>query len=72
MHLIARYLFCSRIWFLSVDPETTVDPEYNYDLEDQIPSAELPGKKNPLDRSDIAYSFSLFHALGIGSDMLFR
>ena len=59
LHLNACYLFCARICFLSVDPETAVDPEYDYDPEDQITSAELPGKQNPLDHSDIAYSFSL-------------
>ena len=50
-----------------VDPETAVAPEYNYDLEDQIPEAELPGKQTPL-IIPISLILSLYiHALGIGA-----
>ena len=59
LHLIARYLSVSAFASFPVDPETAVDPEYDYITEDQISSAEQPGKQNPLDHSDIAYSFSL-------------
>ena len=45
MHVI--YLFPPRL-LLSVDPETAVASEYDYDLDDQFPSAELPGKQTPL------------------------
>jgi hypothetical protein len=54
---------------LPIDPETAADAaEYDYapdeqPSDDQPLSAELPGKQNPLDHSDITYSFSLLLAL---------
>jgi hypothetical protein len=33
---------------LSVDPETAVNPEYDYVTDDPSFSAELPGKQTPL------------------------
>ena len=49
---------------LPIDPETADDTtEYDYVVDDQTPSAELPGKQNPLDHPDIAYSFYLILAL---------
>jgi hypothetical protein len=39
-------------------------PVYGYVTDDLPPySAELPGKQNPLDHSDITHSFSLMLAL---------
>jgi hypothetical protein len=49
---------------LPIDPETADDTaEYDYVIDDQTPSAELPGKQNPLDHPDITYSPSLLLAL---------
>jgi hypothetical protein len=49
---------------LSIAPETADDAAvYDYDVDDPAPSAELPGKQNPLDHPDITYSFSLMLAL---------
>ena len=49
---------------LPIDPETADDTaEYDYVVDDQTPSAELPGKQNPVNHPDIAYSSSLLLAL---------
>ena len=63
LHLIARYLFRSRICFLSVDPETAVDPEYDYDRRRSDPCSRASRQANPLDHSDIAHSFSLLSCI---------
>ena len=50
--------------FFPIDTETADDAaEYDYFVDDQTPSVELPGKQNHLDHSDTAYSFSLLLAL---------
>jgi hypothetical protein len=50
--------------FSPIDPETAADAaEYDYIVDKQTPSAELPGKQNPLDHLDIAYPSSLMLAL---------
>jgi hypothetical protein len=57
---------------LSLAPETADDAaEYDYVVDDQTPSAELPGKQNPLEHSDITYSFSLLLALEISTALLY-
>ena len=62
--LFAVYLLFLPPPSLSLDPETADDAaEYDYAVDDQTPSAELPGKQNPLDHSDITYSFFLMLAL---------
>ena len=62
--LSAVYLLFLPPPSLPIDPETADDTaEYDYVIDDQTPSAELPGKQNPLDHPDIAYSFSLMLAL---------
>ena len=62
--LFAVYLLFLPPPSLPIDPETADDTaEYDYDVDDQTPSAELPGKQNPLDHPDITYSFSLLLAL---------
>ena len=62
--LFAMYLLFLPPPSLPIDPETADDTaKYDYDVNDQTPSAELPGKQNPLDHPDIAHSFSLMHAL---------
>ena len=48
LHLIARICLVPAFSFLSVDPETAVDAEYDYVPDDQFASAELPGKQTPL------------------------
>jgi hypothetical protein len=49
---------------LSIAPETADDTAvYDYDVDDPTPSAELPGKQNPLDHPDIAHSFPPMLAL---------
>ena len=61
---VAMYLLFLPPLSLPIDPETADDTaEYDYVVDDQTPSAELPGKQNPLDHPDIAYSFSLLLAL---------
>ena len=56
--LVCPLFICFPLfYFLSVDPETVVAPEYDYAADDQFPSAELPGKQPPIDHSDIAHSF---------------
>jgi hypothetical protein len=59
------FICFSPLLFLSVNPETAVDPEYDYVDDDPSFSAELPGKQNPLDHSYIAHSFSLMLALDL-------
>jgi hypothetical protein len=50
--------------FFSIDTETADDTaEYDYVVDDQTTSVELPGKQNLLDHPDTAYSFSLLLAL---------
>ena len=62
--IIAVYLFFLPPPSPPIDLETADDTaEYDYVVDDQTPSAELPGKQNPLDHPDIAYSFSLLLAL---------
>jgi hypothetical protein len=70
LHLIALLFIYFPHYFFPVEPETAVDP-CDCITEDPVSSVEQPGKQNPLDHSDIAYSLSLLHALGSGSDMLF-
>jgi hypothetical protein len=57
------YIYCFFPLFSPVDPETAVDPEYDYVVDDPSFSAKLPGKQNPLDHSYIAHSFSFMLAL---------
>ena len=62
--IVAVYLLFLPPPSLSIAPETADDAaEYDYVVDDQTPSAELPGKQNPLDHPDITYSFSLMLAL---------
>jgi hypothetical protein len=62
--LYTHYLSISPLsTILSVDPEAAVDLEYDYVDDDPSYAAKLPGNQNPLDHSDIAYSFSLLLAL---------
>ena len=65
MHLFALYLWFLPLFSLSIDPETADDTtEYDYVVDDQTPSIELPGKHStPLDHSYIAHSFYLMLAL---------
>ena len=57
-------IYCFFPLLLLIDTETADDaPEYDYFVDDQTPSVELPGKQNPLDHPDIAYSFPLLLAL---------
>ena len=55
---LAVYLFVSSPPFFPVDPETADDAlEIDYfTVGDSFSFAEQPGKQNPLDHSDIAYS----------------
>ena len=64
MHLIAPLfiLFLPPL-LLSVDPETAAAPEDYYTPDDSYHPAELPGKQNPLDHSEITHSLSLILAL---------
>jgi hypothetical protein len=49
---------------LSIDPETADDAtEYDYVVDDQPPSTELPSKQPPLTHAYITYSFLLLLAL---------
>jgi hypothetical protein len=45
--MLVIYLFPPRL-LLSVEPETAVDPEYDYAADDQFTSVELSGKQTPL------------------------
>jgi hypothetical protein len=48
--LFALYLLFLPPPSLSIDPETADDTaKYDYVVDDHTPSAELPGKQNPLD-----------------------
>jgi hypothetical protein len=61
---VAVYLLFLPPPSLPLDPETTDDTvEYDYVVDDQTPSAELPGKQPPLTHAYITYSFSLLLAL---------
>ena len=61
---VAVYLLFLPPPSLSIDLETTDgNAEYDYVVDDQTPSTELPSKQKPLDHPDIAYSFSLLLAL---------
>jgi hypothetical protein len=62
--LFAVYLLFLPPPSLPIDSETAdYTAEYDNVVDDQTPSAELPGKQNPLDHPDIAYSFPLLLAL---------
>ena len=67
MHLccICLLLFIvSSPLFSPVDPETDAAPVIDYVPDDPAPfSAEQPGKQNPLNHSNTAYSFSPMLAL---------
>ena len=69
MSCICAALFVMYLLFLPppslpIDPETADDTaEYDYVVDDQTPSAKLPGKQNPLDHPDFAHSSSLMLAL---------
>jgi hypothetical protein len=65
LHLFAVYLLCFLPLFSPVDLATAAGtPVIDYLVDDPPPlSAELPGKQNPLDHSDITHSFSLMLAL---------
>jgi hypothetical protein len=62
---------------LSIAADTDTDAvEYDHapdeqPSDDQTPSAELPGKQNPLEHSDITYSFFLLLALEIATALLY-
>ena len=46
--IVAVYLLFLPPPSLSIAPETADDPAvYDYDVDDQTPSAELPGKQKP-------------------------
>ena len=48
--IIAMYLLFLPPPSLTIAPETADDAaEYDYDVDDLTPSAELPGKQKPLD-----------------------
>jgi hypothetical protein len=56
---VAVYLLFLPPPSLPLDPKTDDDAtEYDYVIDDQTPSAELPRKQNPLDHSYITHSFS--------------
>jgi hypothetical protein len=65
LRLFAVYLLCFLPLFSPVDlPTVAGAPVIDYLVDDPPPlSAELPGKQNPLDHSDITHSFSLMLAL---------
>ena len=58
-------IYCFFPLLLFGQPPETADDTAAYDdvADDQTPSAELPGKQNPLDHQDIAHSFFLMLAL---------
>jgi hypothetical protein len=56
-------IYCFFPLFSPVNPETDASAKYDYAPDDQTLSAELPGKQNPLDHSNITYSFSPMLAL---------
>jgi hypothetical protein len=59
-------------YFFPVDLETAADARvFDYVDNDLYPSAELPGKQNPLEHSDITYSFFLLLALEIATALLY-
>ena len=62
--LFALYLLFLPPPSLSIDTKTADDTAgYNYFVDDQTPSVELPGKHPPFDHPDIAYSFPLLLTL---------
>jgi hypothetical protein len=61
------YIYCFFPLFSPVDPETAVDPEYDYVVNDPSFSAELPGKQTPLIISISPISLSPLLALEVAT-----
>ncbi|MGD7651460.1 hypothetical protein, partial [Ralstonia pseudosolanacearum] len=62
--LCLPFIYCFFRLFAPVDPETDAAAEYDYVTDDpSSPSAELPGKQNPLDHHISPILFFLMLAL---------